>query len=584
MKISDYGYVMSDKDISKYENTILTDIQKRIILNRLDYEPTIEEMNNFIYNDYDLFSDLDKLTDLDKAKELLEKHLKNKSHIAIVSDLDADGMTSAVTAYKCLRDVFKHPVDKISVLINRRKDGNSINPTLTKRIKDLHDVYPIDLITLFDHGSTSELAYQELANYGDMDFLLTDHHTVQYDIYPNTVNVFINPQRKESTYSRNISGCVTGFVTFLYTYWKMYNTTDLKPFYHIFPFPAISVISDVMSCKDPINRFIYRVGVNEMSKPTHPIFKGLRALLGYGKKITLKDIQMKIAPFINAANRTNVEDLGYEMLASEDLDNIIKLGNELTLANDKKKAVVKTLTNIALDNLKDKVIDRGVVLTIETDMAVNGLIAARVGEVKKVPVVCFIDRGNDIMSGSCRGIVHGFNLLTTLQAIKDEDSNCIVQFGGHTGACGVSITKDNFNRFKELFEKHSKIQLDTLDVKESITIDYMVKECNLTFDLVKELEVIGPYGKDWSEPTLLSIFYVDYVMVIGSMCIVMFKRVDGNSLGGFYSFGDKSGLTIDNIKEKLVRGTRCLVSYNPSLSTRGNTYDISLNIKQIDIV
>ena len=108
-----------------------------------------------------------------------------------------------------------------------------------------------------DHGSVNEYEYQDLKQSCGFEIVVTDHHTVQYDIYPNTADAFVNPLRKDSEYFTEISGCTVAFLVMVYTYHKHIKESNKKDYYHIFPYEAISIISDIMSCELPLNRYIY---------------------------------------------------------------------------------------------------------------------------------------------------------------------------------------------------------------------------------------------------------------------------------------------------------------------------------------
>lgn len=575
IKLEDYDYIYNTDDSI---NNNLSPIQNNILNNRLNKEYDYEK---YLENSFDIFKDIKDLADIKLASELLLKHIQENKHILICSDLDCDGLTSAVMAYKSLTEVFQYSKEKISVIINRRKDGNSFNPKLVQRVKDLHKKKKIDLMISFDQGSRNEKEYQDFKSLEHpFKIIITDHHTIDYDNYPKSVDAFINPQRKDSKYTRNISGCTVGFLVMIYTYF-LNKKNDLSVFYPIFPFPAISVISDVMSCKEPVNRYIYRIGVNELNKLQDNLFVTLRSILNIGGVFTDTDIKMKLAPFINAANRMGLEDLGYEMLATEDKDICRENAVVLEENNNIKKDLTKQITKEVLVELGQTVLDGGYAFKIHSTAAVNGIIAVKIGELKKVPTICFMESSGESLSGSCRAILKGFDLLECLNQIHQEDKELIIQYGGHKDACGVHIHKDKFERFKFLFYKKSKELIQSLNIDPRIRIDYFLKGNECYPDVWNEVLSLAPYGKDFEEPIFVSELTLNNVIIMGTFCRLSFFNKTGQILSGFYSFQDTLGLTIDNIKENLVRD-KYLVSYTLNLSTYKGSYDFNFNFLKID--
>lgn len=575
------GYKLKQLDYKDLDNLPLNKVQYTILKNRL---PEEEDIIKYLYNDYDIFEDLDKLADITNAANLLLEHIKDKSKkILICSDLDCDGLTSATTLYRSLIDVFKVERDRVFVIINRRKDGNSFNPVLVSRVKEMWDKVKFDLMVISDQGSRNELQYQDFKKYTEdkMKIILTDHHHIEYEEYPYSVDCFINPQRVDSDYSRNVSGCTVAFLLMIKAYQLLTNSKDLSPFLPIFPFPAISVISDVMSCKEMVNRFIYKVGMRVINTYNNPNFVIYKKILEIPGIFTDNDIRMKLTSFINSANRMGIEDIGYSMLSTDDKEICYKSSIIVDDNNDLKKAEIKRITKEALEDLKDIPTDGGVVFKVSTDISVNGVIAARIGEIKKVPAICYIESDKEIISGSCRAIIKGFDLLECLAKINDENPGVIAQFGGHKDACGCSIYSDQFDLFKILFYKYSKEIISNLDVSSEIDLDMILPEDQITPDLVNSIRSLAPYGKDWNMPVFLSVFTLVSVIPMGGIARITFKRKSGGTISGFYNFSDNSGLTIDNIRQNLVRGGKYLVSYNLDITSYLKVYDFSLSIIKI---
>ena len=87
-------------------------------------------------------------------------------------------------------------------------------------------------------------------------------------------------------------------------------------------------------------------------------------------------------------------------------------------------------------------------------VGLGGLIASRIKEKFSVP--CFVFSGDgEELSGSARS-VPGFSIVKILQAMNEKCPNLLIRYGGHAMAAGASISKDNFEKFKELFNQVAK--------------------------------------------------------------------------------------------------------------------------------
>lgn len=555
--------------------------------------PFAEYSERYYTKEWNYSKEKIEINKLPLAAEMLLKHINNNSHIAIVSDSDCDGLTAAATTYRILRNIFKHPEDKISVLINKRKNGNSFNPTLVSRVKELHKHRHIDLMYSCDQGSLNGPEYKDFAKTCGFDMIITDHHQVRDGfLYPKAPNlVFINPNdldnTEEESLAKGLSGCAVTLFTLMETYvlqtGKKKEKVDYTVFYPYFDLPALSVISDVMPCDNEINRWIYKIGSNILNRKNNVLGRALRFVLEIPGKIELSDIKMKIAPFINSANRMDVEDLGFNILIHTDYEKVVRESEELVLYNKEKKNIIRDLTKDLIKGLETIDCSDGIIVTIKDVAAVNGIIAGKIGSIKRVPTVCFIEK-EDTLSGSCRAIVPGFDLIELFTRISKQDPNVLSNFGGHKDACGIHVRKDYLEVFQGLFFQNVHDMLADLPKDQKIGIDKLIKEEDFDIGLVYSQNSLAPYGKNFKEPTYLSIFYIKHVISFGDIAKVVFKRRNGGSLYGFYSFGTTDYINIHNIKEVLKSDVKCLVSYTAELGSYANAYDINLNLIKIDIL
>lgn len=557
------------------------DVPKGILDNRKFDDIDVESMVNF---KYDLDYKLEDLKCVTEGSILLSKHIEKNNHIAVVTDYDCDGITSAVTLTKGLLDVFACDEKQVTTIINRKKNGNGFNKSLVAQILDLHKRKPIDLIVAADHGSANNAEYGIFKEHG-IETLITDHHSIEHGI-PHNATVFINPQREDSTYIKSISGCCVAFLLLVKTYKGMFKTNNFSSLHPLLPYVGISTITDIMSLDEPFNRHLVRLGLRVINSHKDRMWGVIKKAIGVPGLLTVKDIGFKFGPVVNAGNCTDTEQNVFAMLMSKTIPEIegymkgcISMNK---LRKDTTNQIVKNL------NTKDVVTNdtSAIVLLIETHLHINGKVAPGVGIKYNKPVVCFnkiVSEGVEYYSGSGRGIVKGYNILEVFNAINREDPSIFKRFGGHAAAIGCTVNMDKLEEFKVLFNKHTKISLDKLGVVNDLIVDMYIPDYMINTKLAQTVTKYEPYGKNWSEPIFISNLMVDRTIKMGTITkFVFYCPTNGNKVSGIYFYGDDGDYTSENIHE--LRGQMVQVAYKIKVNTFRGKYDLDLEVAKIGLV
>ena len=588
------------KDIEKYgyyikqpkNNSVNVDeldipiIQKKIIVNRLlpnkDY--SVDELTYMYYNTYKLTNNISKLKDIDKASSLLIKHIENNKHICVVVDYDSDGVNSGVVLYRSLFNIFGVNKNNLTVIVNRRRDGNGFNHTLVNRILEVNSNHKIDLLLSADHGSANEEVFKILKTY-NIELLITDHHLIPENSYPTSADVFINPMRVDSEYNKDVSGCFVAFILLVNTYTKMYNN-DLRIFNNIIPYVAISTVTDVMSLQLPINRYIVKLGINEINSFRNKAWIAIKHILGVPGKFNTKDLGFKLGPLINTANRVGREDLAFELLKTDDFNTVEKIASELSKLSILRKSVTKTAMVDVNKQLANNNSCSSAVTTINTDYAINGIVAANVGSSRNLPSVCFLDStdSRNILVGSCRGIVDGIDVMGIFNNINNTDETILIKYGGHKGAAGCSIHADKLDLFKILFNKYAKEQFTNIDIKKDRHVDLFVQDYHINPSLAKSIDACSPYGKDWEEPVLLTKVAVEYVTVMGTIAKILFRRRNNTTFTATHFFSSPSSVNINNIKTILKPKSKVYLAFTIGIDCYLDTQDMLVSVVDISVI
>ena len=96
-------------------------------------------------------------------------------------------------------------------------------------------------------------------------------------------------------------------------------------------------------------------------------------------------------------------------------------------------------------------------------------------------------------------------------------------------AAGASIHKDNFEKFKELFNQVAKENLGNPNDEEIIS-DGELPSNYLTIGFARDLEAYGPWGNGFEEPCFDGEYTVEDVFVVGNRHLRFTLRNDDGSI------------------------------------------------------
>jgi single-stranded DNA-specific DHH superfamily exonuclease len=133
-------------------------------------------------------------------------------------------------------------------------------------------------------------------------------------------------------------------------------------------------------------------------------------------------------------------------------------------------------------------------------LGIVGLIASRVREVAKVPTLAFAwDEGKQCFKGSGRSIA-GVHLKHLLDAVSNQDSSLMINFGGHAQAVGLSVYPEAFERFKVIFQDIALQALQDAPREVDIVYDGVLPETHLEQAWFMRLYQSHPFGQGFEEP------------------------------------------------------------------------------------
>lgn len=459
---------------SKYKvNQLLaTILANRNILKEEDIRLFLNPTRNDFYNPF-------LITDMDIAVNRIIKAIENKENITIYGDYDVDGITSITVLKSFLNDI---GVETNTYIPNRLIEGYGLNKEAIDKISKKG----CNLMITVDCG-ISAIEEIEYANSLGIETIITDHHEAGNEI-PKAIAVIDN-KRKDSKYPfRELAGVGVVFklIQAIGITLKLKEESYLK----YLDIVCIGTISDIVPLVDE-NRVIAKLGLLLVAQTKNI---GLRSIInssGYNK-IDSNTISFGVAPRINACGRMGKAEEALELFLSKDKNEVNELTNKLNEHNRKRQETEKTIFENAVKKIKEEHLDENKAIIVGGENwhhGVIGIVSSKITEMYFKPSILFSFEEDGIGKGSGRSIP-GFDLHEALMKCSDT----IEKFGGHSMAVGITVKKDNLEKFKKEFEQiatQSKID----EIIPIINIDAKVDLSDIDKEMVESLKQLEPFGE-----------------------------------------------------------------------------------------
>lgn len=411
---------------------------------------------------------------IDEAVRRINTAITNDENILIYGDFDADGITSTVLLLKSLRK----QTDNVDFLIpDRLTDGYGPNQKLFEEVV----VGQFDLVITVDNGvsGTDEI---EFLLKQDVDVIICDHHTFG-DAVPDCT--IIHPAHPEGDYPfKELAG--VGITYKLTEALGLAEEEDLA-------LVAIGTVADLVPVIDE-NKRLVTDGLQALNNRTSEGVKALLNSSGHDGVIDEDTIGYSIAPRLNASGRLGEASVAVELLMERDRNAAYEMSMVLERMNQERKELVNQIYAEA-ETKVDEQNQINVVYSEGWHPGVIGIVASRlVDQFGKPAIVLTLD--GEIYRGSARSI-EGVDL----HSVIGEHCKSYENFGGHSQALGIEVSRDNIEDFKtELAGYFDSLGLDLRPVKY---IDYQLKPGNMT---MKEFERFGrlkPFGQSFLSPIFM---------------------------------------------------------------------------------
>lgn len=433
------------------------------------------------------------MKDMDKAIDILKEKILEDKKIRVIGDYDIDGVNAT---YILLEGLERLGADVDSDIPDRISDGYGLNRHLVERAYEAG----VDTLITCDNGiaAADEIAYGKEMG---MTVIVTDHHEVPFDEHDGEkryrippADAVMDPKQPDCLYPfKGLCGAAVAY-KLMEALWESMgkDSADLDD---LIENVAIATIGDVMDLEDE-NRIFVKEGLQMLRRTKNPGLKALIECTGIDKNsLNSYHIGFVLGPCINASGRLDTAKRALELLRAGTQKEADILAGDLKALNDSRKDMTEEAVKQAEEQVEATTISKDKVLVVylpDCHESLAGIVAGRIRENYYKPVFVLTDAEEGV-KGSGRSI-DGYHMYEELNKCKE----LLTKFGGHRLAAGLSLPKENVGKFREMLNK--KCTLTEEEMKEKVTIDMEMSFGCVTEGLVKELELLEPFGKGNTKP------------------------------------------------------------------------------------
>ena len=428
-----------------------------------------------------------------QAVGILTEKIRDREKIRVIGDYDCDGINAT---YILLEGLEKLGAKVDSDIPDRIKYGYGLNQHLIDRAHE----DGIDTIITCDNGiaAAKEIEYGKALG---MTIIVTDHHEVPYKeneagrryILP-PADAVVDPRQEGCEYPfKGLCGAAVAYK--LVEALCEANGQDVADLDYLLENVAIATVADVMDLTEE-NRILVKQGL-EMLKRTSNL--GLRALIQCigleGKKIQAYHIGFILAPCLNASGKLDTAKRALALLRAKTEREADMLAGDLKALNESRRDMTDRVVDEAMAKVEQTDIRGDKVLVIylpDCHESLAGLVAGRVRENYYRPVFVLTD-SEDGVKGSGRSI-ESYSMYEELTGCGD----LLTKFGGHPMAAGLSLDKENVEKFKRRL--NDQCTLSEEELTEKVVIDMELPFAAITEHFIEELEYMEPFGKGNTKP------------------------------------------------------------------------------------
>lgn len=428
-------------------------------------------------------SDPWSIADMPQAVAVISEAVRAGTPILVHGDYDVDGQcaTTLLTRVLGIAGARVH-----SFIPHRLRDGYDFG------VAGLEAAAKVEagVIITCDCGITAVESVRRAVAQGRA-VVITDHHLPPDELPPATA--VLDPNRADCRSGATML-CGTGVAFKLAQ--ALVSSLGMSPNLplHFLDYVALATVADVVPLMGE-NRILVRHGLRLLSQSR---WTGLRALVEAaglaGRPVRAGHVGYILAPRLNAAGRIGDAMDGLRLLLTDDVDVAATLARELETLNARRQAMDQRILEEAKD-MAERTLqadDRGLVLASDQwHPGVIGIVASRLVERYGRPTFLIAwDEATGLGRGSGRSVV-GLDLHDALKRV----GHCLVRYGGHAMAAGLTIERARFEEFRVAFLETTGELLGPDDMVPAQHVDLELPLGMVSEELerlIRHLEPCGP--------------------------------------------------------------------------------------------
>lgn len=455
---------------------------------------------------------VERLTGVQEAADRIVLAIERQERIVIAGDFDTDGATSSVLCVSALRAFGAKHID--FAVPNRFELGYGLSKEFVQSLLR----YEPDVIVTVDNGISS-VDGVTFARENNIDVIITDHHLPPEKLPP--ANAIVNPQLQDGEFGSQPAGVGVAFYLILQVrrtlnqigYFEKNGITapNLASYLDLV---ALGTIVDLVPL-DRNNRLLVSQGIKRMQHGrTRPGIQTLCTLSGFDiKKMNEDKLGFQIGPRLNAAGRLKDMRVGIHALLAENSETAMRYATELQRINQERRKLQHEMTETAFATVVEHINPNCCGISIfdkNYHEGVVGLVAGKLAQTIHRPTIVFAaGKGakSALLKGSARSI-EGIHIRDVLADMATTYPQLIRSYGGHAMAAGLTIHRDSFERFANIFDSFVAQRAPENAFDDVVYTDGELEDHHFSLDFVHKIDSLGPWGQAFPKPIFHGTFQV----------------------------------------------------------------------------
>ncbi len=498
VSIKGYHWINRDASIDKVTQLIqqhnVSEILARLLVGRgID----LDQVSNFLAPTLkNNLPDPFHLIDMRKAAEIIADAVMSNEKIVIFGDYDVDGATSSALLKRYLTLL---NVNADVYIPDRIDEGYGPSVEAFAYLKE----QGADLIITVDCGTVAFDAIN-FAKANNLKIIVVDHHLSGHEI--PQADALVNPNRSDESSQYGylaavgVAFLVAVAVNSILRHKGYFNARSEPYLLGLLDIVAIGTVCDVVPLEG-LNRAFVVQGLKVLNKRKNPGVLAFCNLLNITGELTVYHLGYVIGPRINAGGRVGESSLGARLLATDSLAEAIELAQKLEIFNAERKAIEFGVFEQALAQAKEQSEEDKLILVAGNNWhpGVVGIVAGRLKEMMNKPTAVLSLNVNE-GKASCRS-VPGVDFGSAIVMAKEK--GLLLSGGGHKMAAGFTVELTKIVALKSFLNENFATALSMISDKDSRYFDAYISVGSINLNLVKEIELLGPFGANNPEPKFL---------------------------------------------------------------------------------